>query len=201
VPVVVVGWSHLCPSLLRVLYCWYARRELFPQGNFTRQQITRVTGKGLVTQDPKRGKARTLSLGPATATVLREHVELRCREAERLGAAWQESGLLFTSPLGTALDPSNVTHLMARLTKKAGIKHATPHSLRRTFADHAHDQGVRDKDLQQGMGHSHIGMTMDTYKETKAQTDPAFAALVEMMLPDLDGLVADPVGSGTAEGV
>ena len=28
-------------------------------------------------------------------------------------------------------------------------------------------------------------MTMDTYTETKAQTDSAFAALVEGMLPDL----------------
>ncbi len=35
------------------------------------------------------------------------------------------------------------------------------------------------------MGHSHISVTMDTYMQTKAQTDSAFAALVEGMLPDL----------------
>ena len=156
-----------------------------------RQQITRVTGKGLVIGPPKRAKHRTLSLGPVMTTAIRDHLKAREAERLRLGAAWTESGLVFTTPEGTALDPSNVTHLMGRLAKKAKIEHATPHSLRRTFADHAHDQGVRDKDLQQGMGHSHISMTMDTYKETKAHTDATFAALVEEMLPDLDALLAD----------
>jgi integrase len=165
-----------------------------------RQQITRVTGKGLVIGPPKRQKHRSLSMGPVTVASLKAHLIARADEARVLGeGGWHESGLVFTTAEGNALDPSNVTHLMARLCKKAKIEHATPHSLRRTFADHAHDQGVRDKDLQQGMGHSHIGMTMDTYKETKAQTNAAFAALVERMLPDLDGHLADSLADTRVE--
>lgn len=164
-----------------------------------RQQITRVTGKGLVIGAPKRQKHRSLSMGPVTISMLKAHLSARADEERSLGEGWHESGLVFTTAEGHALDPSNITHLMARLSKKAKIAHATPHSLRRTFADHAHDQGVRDKDLQQGMGHSHISMTMDTYKETKAQTDEAFAALVEEMLPDLDALLADSLADTGSE--
>ena len=87
------------------------------------QQITRITG--LVIGPPKRGRQRSLTLGPQTAHLLREHLSTREAEQAALGPAWGELGLLFTTAEGAALDPGSVTHLMGRLSRKAKIAHAT----------------------------------------------------------------------------
>ena len=97
---------------------------------YVRQQITRVTG--LVIRPPERGVQRSLTLGPQTAHLLRDHLSTREAEQAAPGPVWGESGLLFTTAEGAALDSGSVTHLMGRRSSKAKIAHATPHSLRHT---------------------------------------------------------------------
>ncbi|MCU1591700.1 MAG: integrase family protein, partial [Frankiales bacterium] len=155
------------------------------------QQIVRVTGGGLQIQLPKGRKTRRLWMSETTERVLRARLAERAKEAAACAGGWVETGLIFTTGLGTPLDPSRLNHHMTALCAEAGIAHATPHSLRRTFSDDAHALGVRDKELQQAMGHSRIGMTMDTYVDTKPGTDAVFAAMIDSSLPDLDGLLAD----------
>lgn len=167
------------------------------------QQIVRVTGQGLVTQPPKRGSARSLYLSDATAEVLRKRIQDRERQRAECGAFWTETGLLFTTGHGTALDPARINHHMREACKRAGIPHAAPHSLRRAFADIAHDLGVRDKDLQAALGHSAIQITMDTYVSKRTTTDANFADIVERSLPDLRPTLADTLadtGPGKATG-
>src|SRR5947207_3185370 len=53
------------------------------------------------------GSIRVLALPPSLLTVLKQH---RTRQKkERLGAAfWADDDLVFTTPVGTAIDPQNV---------------------------------------------------------------------------------------------
>ncbi len=156
-----------------------------------RQQIVRVTGHGLSAKLPKGEKTRSLYMSETTARILRERLTARAEERGACGPGWQDSELLFTTSVGTALDPSRLNHHMTDLCKSAGLSHATPHALRRTFSDDAHALGVADKELQQALGHTRIGMTMDTYVSTKPITDEVFASIIDSSLPDLSVRLAD----------
>lgn len=100
-----------------------------------RQQVTRVAGKGLVISPPKRGKSRRLYLSEPSAALLSNRLRERQGERSRAGRDLVETGLLFCTERGTAMDPSGLNHHMAAACRRAGIPHAAPHSLRRGFAD------------------------------------------------------------------
>lgn len=156
-----------------------------------RQQIVRVTGKGLIVKLPKGEKTRSTFLSERMASVLRARLALREAERSAAGDSWVSSDLVFTTALGTALDPSRLNHHMDAVCRRAGIAHAAPHALRRTFSDQAHAAGARDKDLQAAMGHSTLAMTMDGYVGTRSDVDRAFVSITELSLADLDDLLAD----------
>jgi integrase len=50
------------------------------------------------------------------------------------GKAWQDSGLVFTSPIGTPLDPRNVTREFQAMLKAANLHAIRFHDLRHTAA-------------------------------------------------------------------
>src|SRR5690606_41082036 len=59
-----------------------------------------------------------------------------------LGELWQDKlGLVFTSEIGTPLDPSNVRRALYGLMQKAGLPKVTVHGLRHTFASLALEEG------------------------------------------------------------
>jgi len=156
-----------------------------------RQQVTRVAGTGLIVSPPKRGKSRSLYLSERSAALLADRLRERQRERTRAGSEWVETGLIFCTERGTALDPSGLNHHMAALCRRAGIPHAAPHSLRRGFADIAHALGVRDKDLQAALGHGQLSQTMDVYVATRPGTDADFSALLDASLSELQDVSAD----------
>jgi integrase len=81
------------------------------------------------------------------------------------------SDLVFTTALGTPLDPRGVDHHMEAVCRRAGIEHAAPHALRRTFSGLAHAAGARAKNLQAVVGHATLAMTMDCHVGTKSDVD------------------------------
>lgn len=76
---------------------------------------------------------------------------------------WADSGLVFTTQLGTAIDPRHVNRWLAELCDRAGVRSIRPHDLRHTCASLLLAQGVPARVVMDILGHSQIAVTMDIY--------------------------------------
>lgn len=126
--------------------------------------LSRINGE-LVFADPKTDKSqRTVALPEASVSVLKSHRARQAKERLAAGDAWVETGLVFTRPNGTAVDPSNVRHRFATLCKRAGLGPLTPHELRHSAASIMLAQGVPLHVVSDVLGHSSIRITADVYR-------------------------------------
>lgn len=130
-----------------------------------KQLLRRPNGLGLGLMDVKTMKSRrTVVLPTAVADALRTH---RARQnAERLsaGAMWADQlGLVFTTPLGTPVDPRNFNDLVSDVAKRAGLGHWHPHELRHSAASILLAMDVPLEVVSEVLGHSSIRVTKDVY--------------------------------------
>jgi integrase len=75
-----------------------------------------------------------LSLPAAPAKVLRTHHANQAAEALALGPVWLDSGLVFTSTVGTVIEPRDLNRFFDELIAKACVRHIRFHDLRHTCA-------------------------------------------------------------------
>lgn len=86
---------------------------------------------------------RIIELSPEAVTALRAHKSHQAAERLRAGVIWQDHGLVFTSEVGTPIDPSGLRRAFARIAKRAGIDGAVfPYAARHTTASLLIDSGV-----------------------------------------------------------
>jgi integrase len=118
----------------------------------------------LVVSELKTAKSRrTLVLTPEILAKLRVH---RTRQAEAkiaTGPLWREHGLIFTSEVGTPMDPDNFSHTFSKLCQKAGLGHWHPHELRHSGASLMLAQGTPLHVVSEILGHASITITKDVY--------------------------------------
>lgn len=76
---------------------------------------------------------------------------------------------VFLNRKGTPTKNSAYDTTLYKICKKAGIKTISMHTLRHTFATRCIEAGVRPKALQEVLGHSKIGITMDIYVHSTTQ--------------------------------
>ena len=68
---------------------------------------------------------------------------------------WRETGLVFTTSIGTELDSHNVRRSMRRLTKAAGLGESwTPRELRHRFVSTASEASAPIEEIAALAGHS-----------------------------------------------
>jgi integrase len=94
--------------------------------------------------DTKTEKSRrTLALPQSAVTALREHRKWQATSRLAAGPLWQDTGLMFTTSVGTALDASHVRRDFRSLCNKAGIEGVwAPRELRHTFVSVMSVSGV-----------------------------------------------------------
>ncbi len=98
------------------------------------------------------------------------------------GERWKESRLVFATSLGTPLNPRNVLRSFHRLLNKAGIPRQGVHNLRHSCASLLLQQNVHARTIMDVLGHSRIGVTMDTYSHVMPQTIRAAADVMNSVL-------------------
>jgi integrase len=131
-----------------------------------RRTLTRTeNGKRVALGEPKtRRSRRTISLTREAVKALRRHLERQLGEIEARGDLYEDQGLVFTTEVGTPINPSNLRQRsLAPLLKKAGLPHIRFHDLRHTCATLLLSKGVHPKFVQELLGHATIAITLDTY--------------------------------------
>lgn len=106
---------------------------------------------------------RVVAIPSAIVAALRRHRDTQESERQAAGDRWVESGLVFTSRLGTPLDGRNVTKQFQAILEKAGLPRQRFHDLRHSCASLLLAQGVHPRIVMETLGHSQISLTMNTY--------------------------------------
>jgi integrase len=125
--------------------------------------LQRIGGKLVRTETKNNSSRRMLRLPDSTVSALREHRVRQMEERLLAGQKWQDSGFVFTTRLGSPLDPRNVLRQFASVLRAAGMAHMRFHDLRHSCATLLLAQGVPARVVQDILGHSAIRVTMDTY--------------------------------------
>jgi integrase len=145
-------------------------------GNATltiRQALQRVGGR-LVLVEPKTALSRRVVPVPEpTLAALRAH--RRRERADRLavGSAWKDTGLVFTTHLGGPLEPRNVNRSWYAVRSRAGLDGTRLHDLRHSCASFLLAAGASPRTVMKTLGHSQIGLTMNTYAHVHPEVERA----------------------------
>jgi integrase len=127
------------------------------------QALSRV-GSHLVLGPPKTERSRRkINLPAPVATSLRAHKKRQAAEWLVVGESWLDTDLVFTSEVGTPLDPANFRHSFDRVAAKVGLVGWHPHELRHSCASILLAQGVPIEVVSRVLGHSSIRITADVY--------------------------------------
>ena len=84
-------------------------------------------------------------------------------DCERLGSAWTDTDLVFTTMSGLPVEPRNLNRSFARICNTAGIRLIRVHDLRHTTATLLKALKVPPKDAQVILGHAHVSTTNQIY--------------------------------------
>ena len=176
--VLALRWSDIDFDAATLRVARQIRRESGKMNPETR----RHEGGTITFPDPKTEKSRRqVSLPEFVVTALKSHRGRQAGERLALGAAWQESGLVFTTTIGTPLDPRNVSRQFSDAARRVGLGDWHVHELRHSAASLMIAQGIPIEVVSSVLGHANIRMTVDTYGHVgPAAGKPAAAAMDDL---------------------
>src|SRR5215467_9914240 len=108
---------------------------------------------------------RSLGLPQMAVEALRALLESQVHERAQADERWQDTGLVFTTHLGTALDAGNVRKMFKRVCRAAGIGDGwTPRELRTSFVSLMSHRGVSIEEIARLVGHASTRTTEVVYR-------------------------------------
>ena len=140
-----------------------------------------LKGARLVFNEPKSAKGRRLiAMPPSLGLALAEHHEMM----ERVRGSLREDDLVFTWEDGRPMLPLSVSHAFRRIARRIGLQGVHLHTLRHTHASLMLKQGVHPKIVQERLGHSTVGITLDTYSHVTPGIQQVAAQAFDEVLAD-----------------
>jgi integrase len=97
------------------------------------------------------------------------------------GGEWSEVDFVFTTPIGTPLEPRNFGRNLGKATDSAGMGKWSPHEFRHTAASLMIACGVPLKQVSEALGHSSIAITADVYGHLLSPSNAAADAMENVM--------------------
>ena len=117
-----------------------------------------------VEAEPKtKNSRRSVLIAPFALEALKEHRIHQLEAKLKAGEVWQEHDYVFCTSHGTHLGPNHVVEEFKKLLKQAGLPDIRFHDLRHSAASLLLSLGVHPKVVQELLGHTQIGITMDVY--------------------------------------
>ena len=130
-----------------------------------KRAAVRKKGGGFYFTEPKTSRSRrSIPLSNSVLIALKSHRKTQLKARLKLGMAFQNYDLVFSTEIGTPLDRKNLNdrHFQP-LLEKAGLQHIRLYDLRHTTATLLLSAGENPKVVSERLGHASIVLTLDTY--------------------------------------
>ena len=142
--------------------------EVVPATLTVEKSVKKSADGSLYIDEPKTaGSRRTVHLPAPVVEILRSHRVDQSRQrlafGHGWGGGWLSYDLVFTSSVGSPLDPDRVNRTIKKMTTDAIGEPWTPHEMRHSCASLLLAQGVPLKTVSETLGHSSIRVTADVY--------------------------------------
>lgn len=126
---------------------------------------------------------RTISLAPHLLELLKRRRHDQRLERLAAGSAWKESGLVFTTRVGTPIGPRNASRDFKLALRQAGLALTYRiHDLRHAMATHWLVSGVPVKVVSERLGHASVAFTLQVYGHVLPGQQAAAAEAMEQDL-------------------
>ena len=117
-----------------------------------------------------RAGRRSIPLSPKMQELLAVHRRIQLETRLAKGADWNANDLIFCSEIGTPYEGRNLTRVLHRTLKKAGLEQMGVHALRHTFATRAIESGMDIRTLSEILGHAKVALTLQLYAHSSMET-------------------------------
>ena len=121
------------------------------------------TGEYVFNPPKSKRSKRNIALSPSLAILLREHKAKQHSIMQHLGTHLKDTDLVFCQLDGSPISPDMVTYTFGQVARRIGLSGLRFHDLRHAHASLMLQQGVSVKLISERLGHSGVGITLDTY--------------------------------------
>jgi integrase len=122
------------------------------------------TVEGLKFKSPKTHRSRrAVALPPLTIDALRTHRAEQAADRLAIGPNYNDNGLVCPAPGGSPWRPDAFSASFAKAIRRMDVRKVRFHDLRHSHATHLLRAGVHPKVVSERLGHSSVGITLDTY--------------------------------------
>jgi integrase len=124
--------------------------------------LQRVGPQPVLASPKTKRSRRAIPLPRAVVNVLEAHRDAQAVERARADV-WADDDLVFTTSIGTAIEPRNLSRHFEALRDKAKVRRVRFHDLRHSCASLLFELGVPLRMVMEILGHSQISTTSDIY--------------------------------------
>ncbi len=137
-----------------------------------RRGLHRVSGQGLVYEEPKADRSRrTLALPKQLVEALRAHRAAQLEERIAAGPLWQDHDLVFAQPNGRPIERKSDWRSWKARLREADVREIRLHDGRHTAVTLLLLEGVHPRVVMEVLGHAPMRTTTDTYSHVMPALD------------------------------
>lgn len=160
-------------------------------------QLQRIGGRLHHRATKTEGSDAALPLPPICVTAYGRARPSRRKARQQAGEAWQRTGFVFTTQLGTPVEPRNFFRSFVARIPKADVPRISVHDARRTCGSLLADLDVHPRVAMQILRHADFKVTMEIYTQVSSkQTLDALKRLGD----SLDGREPEPPADAETRG-
>lgn len=156
----------------------FEKKEIHIQRNS--QYIRKI---GIVTGTPKTRRGnRTEAISSDLIVLLKKYHSWQKEERLKTGDQWQNTGRLFTTWNGSAINNQTISKWNKKFMEESGFKYTTVHGLRHTFATLQIASGTNMRTVSELLGHAAVATTMNIYSHSLQSSEVEAAQNISNIL-------------------
>ncbi|MGI8815060.1 MAG: tyrosine-type recombinase/integrase [Pseudonocardia sp.] len=146
--------------------------------------LQRVNGQLAELPTKTRRSNRTVPLPAMCVDALKLHRDRQAEERSAARRGWVDTPYVFTSSVGTPLEPRTLTRTFHALCARHGMRRVRLHDLRHSCVSLLLSLGVNPRVVMEIVGHSAMEMTMNVYGHVTLDTQRAALDLLNDRISD-----------------